>query len=80
MRPPYRSVRTTLRRFQNTNYLGPAVPITFDDVDHGGLPNDSRVIDCIKRVLAGQSEVGTNRCGYRNAWNVAARVAFDGRA
>lgn len=53
------------------NYLGPAIPKVFDRVNHSGLPNDSRVIQCIENVFAGlnPNSCNTNLIGVYDPEN-----------
>jgi pimeloyl-ACP methyl ester carboxylesterase len=44
-----------MRQSNNGNYLGPAIAKVFDNVEHGGLPNDSRIISTIDCLFAGAS-------------------------
>jgi hypothetical protein len=46
---------SAMRQSNAGNYLGPATPKVFDNVDHGGLPNDMRVISALKCIFNGQS-------------------------
>jgi pimeloyl-ACP methyl ester carboxylesterase len=46
---------SSMRQSNNGNYLGPAIPKVFLNVEHGGFPNSLRVIDCIRRLFVGGS-------------------------
>lgn len=53
---------SAMRQSSKGNYLGPAIPKVFENVEHGGLPNDSRIISTIDCIFAGvKSETCFNR-------------------
>jgi pimeloyl-ACP methyl ester carboxylesterase len=63
---------SSMRQSGRGNYLGSAISRVFQNVEHSGLPNDSRVIQCIENVFAGlnPNSCSANLTGVYSPQNV----------